>query len=81
MLCVFILYTRDVHLHNWEICDTHPRCIAIKQNIEDTYEAASDPIRFTPITMQCDSISIQHNAIRCNGKIWSFYFGSDRQQS
>ncbi len=30
----------------------------------DTYEAASDAIRFTPITMQCDSI--QHNAIRCN---------------
>ncbi len=54
-----------------------------QRNIEDTYEAASDAIRFTPITMQCDSI--QHNAIRCNTmqlkKYDRFYFfGSDRQQ-
>ncbi len=25
----------------------------------DTYEAASDAIQFTPVTMQCDSISIR----------------------
>ncbi len=48
--------------------------IATIQYIEDTYKAASDAIRFTPVTMQCDLISFQHNAIRCNGKIWSLLF-------
>ncbi len=30
----------------------------------DTDEAASDAIRFTPVTMQCNSISILFNTIR-----------------
>ncbi len=38
--------------------------------IKDTYEAGTttDAIRFTPVTMQCNPISIKHNAIRCNAE-------------
>ncbi len=40
----------------------------------DTYEAASD-------TIHPYYDSIQHNAIRCNGKNdFYYFFGSDRQQ-
>ncbi len=35
---------------------------------DDTIHMKQLMIRFTPITMQCDSISNQYNAIQCNGK-------------
>ncbi len=39
-----------------------------KKKKKNTYEAATDAIRFTPVTMQCDTISIRHNAISMRWK-------------
>ncbi len=51
------------------------------------HEVASDAIRFTPITMQCDSISIRFDSTQCDSmqydameKILSLLFLIDRQQ-
>ncbi len=69
------LYTRDVHLYNGGRCDMHldaqPTIRYIKRYIWSIYWC--DVIRFTPIMMQCDPISIRFNTMRfnaigCNGE-------------